>query len=85
MEERYNGYANYDTWLVALWLNNDEENYRRMRHMVNGVGTGKDLNMLTDLELFDKLRTYHYGDKIDWHNVDLDEIREVLKEEMWVE
>lgn len=23
----YNGWSNYETWLVALWLNNDEVSY----------------------------------------------------------
>ena len=85
MEEKYNGWANYDTWLVMLWLDNDYENYKRKIKMVNGVGSGKDITMLTDLELFDKLRMFHYGDKINWHNVDIDEIREALEEDLWEE
>ena len=27
-ETRYNGWANYDTWNVMLWLDNDESIYR---------------------------------------------------------
>lgn len=27
----YNGWANWQTWNVALWLNNDESHYRAMR------------------------------------------------------
>ena len=26
--ERYNGWTNYETWCVALWLDNDETSYR---------------------------------------------------------
>lgn len=27
--ESYNGWPNYETWLVNLWLDNDEKTYRR--------------------------------------------------------
>ena len=30
-DNRYNGYANYETWAVALWLGNDEGTYRYWR------------------------------------------------------
>jgi len=29
--ERYNGWTNYETWLVNLWLSNDEPSYRFWR------------------------------------------------------
>jgi hypothetical protein len=29
--ESYEGWANWQTWQVALWVNNDEPLYRRMR------------------------------------------------------
>jgi len=30
-EDGYNGYANYETWSVALWLGNEESSYRYWR------------------------------------------------------
>jgi hypothetical protein len=32
--EGYNGYKNWATWNVALWLNNDEGMYREMQRLV---------------------------------------------------
>lgn len=29
----YNGYANYETWNVALWLDNDEGTYKEVSRM----------------------------------------------------
>lgn len=33
MSEKYNGWTNYETWLVALWLDNDEGSYNEMHYM----------------------------------------------------
>ena len=30
-EKSYNGWTNWETWAVALWLNNDEESYSDVR------------------------------------------------------
>jgi hypothetical protein len=31
ISDTYNGYANYETWAVALWLGNEEGTYRYWR------------------------------------------------------
>lgn len=30
-ETKYNGWTNYETWLVSLWLDNDQASYRYWR------------------------------------------------------
>lgn len=82
--EDYNGWSNRDTWLVALWLNNDYNNYMGVKNLIKGVGTGKTINDYNDLKLYDRLKRFHYGDSINWNNVNIKEIRTML-EEMGVE
>lgn len=33
-KDEYNGWANYETWAVSLWLDNDERSYRYWRSQV---------------------------------------------------
>jgi hypothetical protein len=33
-DKRYNGWTNYETWNVALWLDNDEALYTDKRHLL---------------------------------------------------
>lgn len=30
-DHKYNGWGNYETWTVSLWLDNDQHNYRYWR------------------------------------------------------
>ena len=30
-EKKYNGWTNYETWAVALWIDNEQVRYRRWR------------------------------------------------------
>ena len=74
----YNGWTNRDTWLVMLWIDNDEKNYNATKHKVEGIGTNKPFKDLNCCETMEWLKRLHYGDEINWHNVNINEIREAI-------
>lgn len=70
--QKYNGWTNYDTWLVALWLHNDRQNDERLRSFSK-----------EDIAEFglDELQLFYYGDEVNWSEVNIDEIINNLLEE----
>lgn len=70
----FNGWTNRDTWLVALWIDNDRTNYetvaKNREHFLN----------YTDEALRKSLQHLNYGDKIDFSKVDVNDIRDMMKE-----
>lgn len=44
----YNGWSNYETWLVALWLNNDEASYNALEALK--AENGSDYRKAEQLE-----------------------------------
>ena len=37
-DKTYNGYTNYETWNVALWLDNDQGSQEWLRNLARGEG-----------------------------------------------
>jgi thioredoxin-related protein len=50
MEKTYNGWTNYETWLVKLWLDNDEGSCRYCEELAKQAKNAYDLsNQLKDM------------------------------------
>jgi len=67
----YNGWANYETWNVALWMDNDEESYQLARSCKNFSEYRKAKNLQAEpltgdhVSLFDdKLNIKELDEKI---------------------
>ena len=81
----YNGWKNYETWNVALWLDNDYFNYSIL--MMQSVKTFDDFLNKIQSNVFNNLdANYDYknktGDGVLWKDpkVDVDEINEKIME-----
>lgn len=80
----YEGWTNYETWTVALWLNNHYPLYQRMvEYLKNNLRDGKVPvygHMLTYMEIN---RADRAGDDVPWWSdaVNRTEIEEMLLEQ----
>ena len=59
MCEKYNGWANYETWAVALWIDNDQSSYNYWRDVskVALQGSGGDKRE-AKLKIAEELRDF---------------------------
>ena len=80
----YNGWANYHTWNVALWLGNERDLYEKMCRYVKGMPESQDDEGLYDY-FVRKIMGEEWGDitpdGVSWTDpfLDHDELDEYIK------
>jgi hypothetical protein len=42
MSEKYNGWTNYETWLVNLWLTNEQETEQQLIEIIKNIKKDKN-------------------------------------------
>lgn len=64
--ERYNGWSNYETWVVNLWMDNEEGTYDYWREVAQKIHNDLEepTNSMTKMDeavylLADRLKDYH--------------------------
>ena len=76
MNTTYNGWSNYETWNVSLWINNDETIYLHARK--NGNLGYK----LWAKRFRDEFGVFQTADGVDWisDRLDYDELDEMMSD-----
>jgi hypothetical protein len=69
---KHNGWANYDTWLVVVHLQNVESNYHKILEMTS--------SQVRLFDVDDLQQWFTFEDEIDFDQVDMDEIVENIME-----
>jgi len=76
-EQRYNGWANRDTWLVPLWIDNEQTTYLRKLEMLAEL-----TEPCTESDAFSiAVMLWEGTDTIEWDNVRWIEIAEHFEAE----
>jgi hypothetical protein len=81
--ETYNGWANYETWNVALYINNEEDLYFLACDYVRQAKKfGRNVSYAAFSDVLDAIRGTKTPDGVSWsdENLNTDELNEMLRE-----
>jgi len=73
--DKYNGWANRDTWLLTLWADNERKNYDYILRNKAKLLKMDKTSLLMALRLNMKI-----GDKVNWSKVNVSEVKRFIKE-----
>jgi len=73
--EKYNGWANWDTWNLNLWLDNERRNYDFCRRNKSKLLKMNKVNLLLALK-----RNCIFKDKFDWSKINITETKANIRE-----
>lgn len=59
-DETYNGWKNYETWNVVLWLQNEEHSYQRGREIVKAAPSQHQ----AELDMAEYVEEYAFSDVV---------------------
>lgn len=77
--EKYNGWENRDTWLVALWLNNTQKVYEYVKN--NKITIANKMNNKQNARMFLRWLFINFNvrtDRIIYKNVNVQEIKNCI-------
>ena len=79
--QTFNGYANYETWNVALWIQNDMGLYQLALDVVRDGGTYGDFVKIVQSNIGAAWGT-HTPDYVAWDDVNIDgiEVNDMMAE-----
>ncbi len=81
----YNGWANYETWLVKVWMDNDQGSQEYWadltKQLVDAENTTQDILIV----LCDELKTQHEGDLPDLEGFAADLLNAAMSAVNWRE
>ena len=59
MSDKYNGWTNYETWNVKLWIDNDEGSYNYWKERTEEIADDAEERDAAELALADVLKAEH--------------------------
>ena len=82
MDTTYNGWANYETWNVALWIANDYGLYSEAIDFMKYDNEAKDENPYIEFIHFISLAFAETPDNVAWisDELDYDELNQFMRE-----